>query len=163
MRGLLSVLYFVHMCTFEQKKTSATLPRRVWTVDTYGQCGHPCALTTTNMIIQKKNVFFPSSAFLSPFPFSLVNHIIAMKRVAWKCGACDARQYGRRQIKNKSWIFMMTTYVPSNSLRWYFSSIENCLSGSRRSRLDFFVESFFPNSGILEFFKLLIQNKICVN
>lgn len=39
-----------------------------------------------------------------------------------------------------------TTYVPSNSFRWYFSSI--CLSGSRASFFDFF-ESFLPKSGIL--------------
>lgn len=40
------------------------------------------------------------------------------------------------------------TYVPSNSFRLYFSSMENCLSGSRESRFAFFVESFFPNSGM---------------
>lgn len=50
------------------------------------------------------------------------------------------------QDNGKLFIF---TYVPNSSLRIYLSSMDNCLSGSLRSRFDFFVESFFPNSGIL--------------
>lgn len=42
--------------------------------------------------------------------------------------------------------FQSCTYVPSNSFKWYFSSMEICLSGSRV--LDFFVESFLPKRGI---------------
>lgn len=147
----------LYMCTI---KTSAC-HTAVWT-DTYG---HPCSLTFTNMIIIMCAVCMFFFYLFSPFHFLLLI-IIAMNvwheniAYAWVSEPCrwlDGR-HGRSNGKNRTF-FVLTTYVPSNSLRWYFSSIENCLSGSRRSRFDFFVESFFPNSGILEFFKLLFKDK----
>lgn len=166
------VLCTCAMCTLKTSASHTAAAGTYWTRDTsYGTYwssvfGVQCSLPFTNMII----IVF----LLLPFSFSFVNY--SNERVSWKFRAfvCDMRCAmdddtdhstfnecrERRKKKKKKWeISLLATYVPSNSLRWYFSSIENCLSGSRRSRLDFFVESFFPNSGILEFFKLLIQNK----
>lgn len=52
-------------------------------------------------------------------------------------------------------IRISNTHVPSSSFKLYLSSIKNCLSGSRFA---FFVESFFPNNGMV----MIVCVKCCL-